>query len=334
MEGWEGRVAEARGKGAECFKSQDFAGAVEHYTLAVCASPRGHAELHTLYSNRSAALLKLGKVEAALADARCCVRLAPAWPKGYFREGSCLRQLGLFTKAVQAFGEGRKLEPRNGDWEQEIEKTERKQWEQPALLTKQFLLKLLPEILRAWVRGGDPSGVLQLQVNAELKDIGIPKWRLVREGRSDPKAQLRYAFLGRKEYLANLAANLQSPPEGVGTVDVEGRQLNIAEIGSFLSSCGTGESSGECATVHVDIQGSGKKMMALVARIPCDDKVKAYVGAHKDPPPPKGSVEQVLNLQKQSGFSKALPSLLGFQSFPGDLNFPVIDSKRDMANGE
>merc|ERR1711904_634059 len=98
-------------------------------------------------------------------------------------------------------GKGQSLEPENKDWEKEIEKTERLRIAEPESMVRQLVLTLLPEIVPAWLRGGDATGVLQLQVKASLQDFGTPKWRLLRESRSAPKCQIRYAFQGRRDYL-------------------------------------------------------------------------------------------------------------------------------------
>lgn len=45
-------------------------------------------------SNRSAALLKLNKLAKALADAEECVKLEPAWDKGWMRKGMVLESQG------------------------------------------------------------------------------------------------------------------------------------------------------------------------------------------------------------------------------------------------
>merc|ERR1712241_676059 len=116
------------------------------------------------------------------------------------------------------------------------------------------------------VRGGDADGVLQVQVNVDLKEIGVAKWRLIREGRSDVKAQLRYAFLGQKDYLSNLAANLQaSSAEYVGVVDLEGQPLRIPDIGAFLRPA-EASSGAEFATIRVDVRDGPGKMAAAICR--------------------------------------------------------------------
>eukprot|EP00913_Durusdinium_trenchii_P015061 g14125.t1 len=129
---WQELVTEWKAKGSECFKRKEFQVAVEHYTRAIQASPKNAEDaashsfgLAALYSNRCAARLQLGDQLMALADAHVAVELAPTWPKGYFRKGCCLRELGNLEEAALAFGAGRKLEPENKDWEKELEKIDK-----------------------------------------------------------------------------------------------------------------------------------------------------------------------------------------------------------------
>eukprot|EP00931_Biecheleriopsis_adriatica_P116498 TRINITY_DN92136_c0_g1_i1.p1 TRINITY_DN92136_c0_g1~~TRINITY_DN92136_c0_g1_i1.p1 ORF type:complete len:472 (+),score=104.79 TRINITY_DN92136_c0_g1_i1:68-1417(+) len=322
--GWQEEAAAAKSKGAECFKQKDFAAAIEHYTAAIKVTPSGgEGELHTLFSNRSAARLQVGAAEAALSDARTCVQLAPTWPKGRFREGSCLRQLGRLEEAATAFLAGQQLEPENKDWAKEAEKTDKLICAQTSSQVLQIVYQLLPDILAAWQRVGE-DGVLQLQVNGDLAELGACKWRAIREGVKLGKAQIRYAFLRRNEYMANLAGNLQSSsPEGFATADLEGRPLKIPEITKFM------EGSAK-AVIHLDIKsGKDGKFKGILLTLPLEDGLKRFITKPKDPDPPKGSVDSVLKLQRNSGFPKSYPRYLGFQMFPGDLNFPVIDLLRD-----
>lgn len=50
------------------------------------------------YSNRSAALLALGRHREALADGKKCVELRPTWPKGFARVGAAFSALEHFTE--------------------------------------------------------------------------------------------------------------------------------------------------------------------------------------------------------------------------------------------
>lgn len=324
-------AVEAKEKGAQAFKQCDYQGAVEQYSAAIKAAPESMENVHTLFSNRSAAHLKQGDALQALSDARRCIELAPQWPKGRFREGCCLRELGRYVDSIDAFESGQSLEPNNGDWVREVEKTARMYRVLPAVMARQLVFNLLPGILGAWCRSvpeaeAGPQGVLQLQVKAELSDMGMPKWQQLKDRKGAAKAQIRYAYMGRREYLSNLAVNLQEPPEDIAVADLEGRTISIPEISSFLSDAdGTSQ-----ALVHIDVRGANGCMAAILCSLPCGEGVRRYVGGFKEPPAPKGDVKAVLQLQQNNGFPKCLPQLLGFQSFPGDLNFPVVDMARDV----
>eukprot|EP00927_Polykrikos_kofoidii_P007406 TRINITY_DN13033_c0_g1_i1.p1 TRINITY_DN13033_c0_g1~~TRINITY_DN13033_c0_g1_i1.p1 ORF type:complete len:503 (+),score=92.76 TRINITY_DN13033_c0_g1_i1:74-1510(+) len=333
--GWEDTVATSRKLGAELFKKKDFEGAARKYTMALVAAPLpsaggGSVERHTLYSNRSAAFLQLGMADGALLDALRCIRSAPEWPKGHFRAGCCYRQLGRHAAAIRAFDAGRQLEPENPDWEREVQKTRVALWATLPCLVRQLLLSMLPEILRAWNRCGVANGVLQLQVNGSLEELGQPRWHLLREKREPAKAQVRYAFFSsRKDYLANLASNVLQRPPGVAGADLDGRPLKVAEVGKFFEE-NTGAGA---AAVHIDVNSAAVdgKPAAILCVLPCGEDICCYLAQHKDPPAPQGSVEGVMQAQKTS-FPKSFPNLLGFQNnLAGDLNFPVVDTDRDMS---
>ena len=51
-------------------------------------------------SNRSAALLKLNKVQKALADAEQCIELRKDWEKGYFRKAVILETLKKYDQVL------------------------------------------------------------------------------------------------------------------------------------------------------------------------------------------------------------------------------------------
>jgi tetratricopeptide (TPR) repeat protein len=77
-------VEDLKAKGNQSFKEGAYQQAVELYTQALDAA----AENAVLYSNRCAALLKLGRVGEARADAEKCINLRREWEKAHFRLGS------------------------------------------------------------------------------------------------------------------------------------------------------------------------------------------------------------------------------------------------------
>ena len=80
--------------------------------LAVCDEAISIASLDaTLYANRSALHLKLGKADAALADAEKVLSLRPDWARGYQRKGLVLLHLHQPAEAVLWLERGAALDP-------------------------------------------------------------------------------------------------------------------------------------------------------------------------------------------------------------------------------
>ncbi|XP_029108577.1 tetratricopeptide repeat protein 28 isoform X2 [Scleropages formosus] len=93
----------------EACQRGDFAAAVQLYSDALRADPQNCI----LYSNRSAAFLKLGQSQAALDDAIKARLLNPKWPKAYFRQGVALQYLGRHADALAAFASGLAQDPKS-----------------------------------------------------------------------------------------------------------------------------------------------------------------------------------------------------------------------------
>lgn len=100
---------EAKLRGDEAFKKQDYMLAVDAYTQANDFDPTSAIPL----SNRSVCWIRLGQAEQALADAKAARALDPEWSKPCFREGYALRLLQRFDEAADAFYSGVKLDPHN-----------------------------------------------------------------------------------------------------------------------------------------------------------------------------------------------------------------------------
>lgn len=103
------KAAEAKARGDEAFKKQDFMLAVDAYTQASDFDPTNAVFL----SNRSVCWMRLGQPEQALADAKEARALNPEWSKPCYREGSALLLLQRFDEAADAFYCGVKLDPNN-----------------------------------------------------------------------------------------------------------------------------------------------------------------------------------------------------------------------------
>ncbi|XP_026541316.1 tetratricopeptide repeat protein 28 isoform X2 [Notechis scutatus] len=66
-----------------------------------------------LYSNRSAAYMKIQQYDRALDDAIKAQLLNPKWPKAYFRQGVALQYLGRHADALAAFASGLAQDPKS-----------------------------------------------------------------------------------------------------------------------------------------------------------------------------------------------------------------------------
>ncbi|KAL6624649.1 hypothetical protein ACP70R_031970 [Stipagrostis hirtigluma subsp. patula] len=100
---------EAKSRGDDAFRREDYLAAVDAYTQAAELDPNDAAVL----SNRSLSWLRAGQGERALEDAKACRALRPDWAKACYREGAALRLLQRFDEAASAFYEGVQLEPEN-----------------------------------------------------------------------------------------------------------------------------------------------------------------------------------------------------------------------------
>lgn len=104
----------------EAFRKSEWRDATVYYSRAIAYTP----DDEKLFSNRSACYVKRKEYDKALNDARTCISLNQCWSKGYFRQGQALRGLRRWDDARHAFSEGKFRDPRNPEWDREIEKTE------------------------------------------------------------------------------------------------------------------------------------------------------------------------------------------------------------------
>ncbi|OQR91051.1 hypothetical protein ACHHYP_05048 [Achlya hypogyna] len=104
------KVTKAEGfkqQGNAAFASTNYQSAMEYYSKALALQPSSH----TLFGNRSAAYFNLRRFDLALDDALKAVALEPQWPKGHFRQGQALGELGRFAEAAAAFEKALALKP-------------------------------------------------------------------------------------------------------------------------------------------------------------------------------------------------------------------------------
>lgn len=106
------RAVEAKDAGAAAWKEGNYTEAVKHFTVALDNTQTTDVEARKLlYSNRSAAHLKLKELASALSDATKCCEINSNWSKGYVRKGDALFALNRLSEAHAAYTQALRLSP-------------------------------------------------------------------------------------------------------------------------------------------------------------------------------------------------------------------------------
>lgn len=102
---------EYKAEGNKYFAAKEFEKAIESFTKAIEVLPTPN---HVLYSNRSGSYASLKNFTKALEDAEECVKINPAWAKGYNRVASAQFGLGNLENAKDFYQKALDLDPNNG----------------------------------------------------------------------------------------------------------------------------------------------------------------------------------------------------------------------------
>ena len=91
---------EAKKKGDEAYRSQQYQEALDLYTIAMTSDK---PDWKVLLSNRSAAAAKTMNWQICVEDAIACIKDDASWPKGWYRLGTALLGLTWAPLAKAAF---------------------------------------------------------------------------------------------------------------------------------------------------------------------------------------------------------------------------------------
>jgi tetratricopeptide (TPR) repeat protein len=95
--------------GNTAFADQKYDEAIKHYSDAIRLDPTNHV----FFSNRSASHGGLGNWSASAEDAKECIRLDPAFIKGYYRLAAAQMELQDFDAALATIRQGLALDKDN-----------------------------------------------------------------------------------------------------------------------------------------------------------------------------------------------------------------------------
>lgn len=98
-------------KGNAAFAAKKYEEAEGLYSQAIAML--GDEAPHTLYGNRAAARLGLGRAEDALADAETAIQKDGSWLKGYHRKACAHQAMGESGVALETYRHALDLEPKN-----------------------------------------------------------------------------------------------------------------------------------------------------------------------------------------------------------------------------
>jgi len=146
-------VAELKEKGNQYFKAQEYADAVKAYGEAIALD----ADNAALYSNRSAAYLRLHKHAEALGDAEKCVKLKPEWEKGHFRAGSALEAMGDLAAALPAYQAALDISPMSDEIIKKVQELKKKVKPSQPKQSQDRPQEFIPPGPASWANGLSPA---------------------------------------------------------------------------------------------------------------------------------------------------------------------------------
>jgi len=98
---------DSKKEGNECMKKEKYFEAVLHYTKGIKLDPHNPH----IYSNRSAAFLKIQQFYHALEDANHVIHVLPKWAKGYYRKAEIECGTEHYQEAIATYQKGLAMIP-------------------------------------------------------------------------------------------------------------------------------------------------------------------------------------------------------------------------------
>jgi DnaJ family protein C protein 7 len=97
--------------GNEAYEKGDYQGACDIYTAALSLDELNDQFNRTLYANRAAALMKLGRLKDAIRDCTVAIELDANYTKAYIRRAKIYVMLEHYEEAVRDYERASKMNP-------------------------------------------------------------------------------------------------------------------------------------------------------------------------------------------------------------------------------
>lgn len=110
-------VLEVKERARHAFKNKDMMVCEKLYSKALEVE-----ESATMFANRSAVRLTMGRIELSVEDAKKATTLDASYAKGWYRLGQAQERLAKFDDALKAYAKGQELEPDSKVWSGAIQK--------------------------------------------------------------------------------------------------------------------------------------------------------------------------------------------------------------------
>jgi len=155
--------------GNKAFAAKDFDEAIKCYTKAIQADPQNHV----YFSNRSASHASKGQWQDAISDAKQCIKLDPAFIKGYYRLSTAQIESNDLDGANTTVKQGLNIEPGNKQLEKLARSVKTKK------SSERMRVNQKATAAAAAVVGGADSSIskemmdLQMQLRSTHKDHSI-----------------------------------------------------------------------------------------------------------------------------------------------------------------
>ncbi|XP_030913277.1 tetratricopeptide repeat protein 28 isoform X2 [Geospiza fortis] len=195
----------------------DFHTAIVLYNEALGVDPQNCI----LYSNRSAAYMKIHQYDKALDDAIKARLLNPKWPKAYFRQGVALQYLGRHADALAAFASGLAQDPKS----------------------LQLLVGMVEAAMKSPMRESLEPTYQQLQ-KMKLKD---------REAASSALSSLGHVYTAIGDYPNALASHKQCVLLAKQSKDELSEARELGNMGAVYIAMGDFENAVQCHEQHLKI---------------------------------------------------------------------------------